>query len=120
MSEVVIVEPIAQERLLVVTEEPKNEVFIEESSAVRIVQIGSQGPPGPGFSETIIAKVRTYVHRQDTPSDEWTIVHNLDSYPSVTVVDSAEETVIMDVEYIDKNTVICRAIGAFSGKAYLN
>lgn len=52
--------------------------------------------------------------------DVWEIKHNLNKYPSVTVVDSADSIVIGDVTYIDENNVRLTFSGAFSGKAYLN
>lgn len=57
---------------------------------------------------------------QAVPSSVWEIVHNLDKNPSVTVVDSAENVVIGDVEYINSNKLIVRFVSGFSGKAYLN
>lgn len=57
---------------------------------------------------------------QGVPSSEWVIVHNLDKYPSVTVVDSAENTVIGEVQYINSNKLIVTFTAPFSGKAYLN
>lgn len=57
---------------------------------------------------------------QSVPSSIWEIEHNLNKNPSVTVVDSAENVVIGDVEYIDSNKLIIRFISGFSGKAYLN
>lgn len=63
---------------------------------------------------------QTYVHTQNVASDIWTIVHNLDRYPSVTVVDSAGSVVIGDVLYSDNNTIVLGFQGAFSGNAYLN
>jgi len=62
----------------------------------------------------------TYVHTQSVASAQWTIEHNLDKYPSVTVVDSAGTVVIGDCQYISRNAVVLSFIGAFSGKAYLN
>jgi hypothetical protein len=114
-----IIDPIAEERLLVVEEEPRNVVNIEEEG-IRIVQVGSQGPPGGNVPGNWIAKLQTYIHRQDVPSDTWIINHNLDSFPSVSVVDSAEEIVVMDVEYVNRNSLICTSTAAFAGKAYLN
>lgn len=57
---------------------------------------------------------------QSVPSSIWEIEHNLNKNPSVTVVDSAENVVIGDVEYINSNKLIIRFISGFSGKAYLN
>lgn len=61
-----------------------------------------------------------YTHRQDLPSSVWEIHHNLNRYPSVTVVDTAGTRVVGDVVYVDSNTVICTFCGAFGGVAYLN
>lgn len=65
-------------------------------------------------------KDKAFVHTQNTPSDEWTVKHDLDKYPAVTVVDSANSVVVGECQYIDKNTVVLRFKGAFSGKAYFN
>lgn len=61
-----------------------------------------------------------YVYIQRSASDSWDIVHNLNKYPSVTVVDSANNIVVGEVNYISLNEVIIKFIGTFSGKAFLN
>lgn len=61
-----------------------------------------------------------YIHYQDVPSDTWTITHNLDKYPSVTVVTSAGDVIATDCTYIDTNTVEVYFNGAFAGRAYIN
>lgn len=63
---------------------------------------------------------RTYVHKQATPSSVWTIQHNLNKYPAVSVIDSSNREVFGDVEYLDLNSVRIIFSGAFSGKATLN
>lgn len=62
----------------------------------------------------------SYVHTQGAASSEWIIEHNMNKYPSVTVVDSAETVVYGSITYIDKNNVKVEFSAAFSGKAYLN
>ena len=62
----------------------------------------------------------TYVHNQGTASATWTITHNLNAYPSVTVVDSAKRVGIADVSYIDANSLTVSLQGSMAGKAYLN
>jgi len=54
--------------------------------------------------------------------NEWetTITHNLKKKPSVTVVDSFNQTQYPDVEYIDDNNVKLIVRGQFSGKAHFN
>lgn len=63
---------------------------------------------------------KTYTHTQSVASKEWHIIHDLQKYPSVSVVDSAGNIVVGDVEYISNSKIIIRFSGAFSGKAYLN
>ncbi len=70
--------------------------------------------------ERILWNKRTYVHEQAQVSDVWTITHDLDKHPSVTVVDSAGTVVVGDVQYIDNSNIIITFNGAFSGTAYLN
>lgn len=61
-----------------------------------------------------------YVHEQGVASAVWTVQHNINKYPSVTVVDSSGNELITDIEYVDKNTVIISMVGASKGRAYLN
>ena len=57
---------------------------------------------------------------QGTPATTWDITHNLDKFPSITVVDTANTTVIGSYEYITKNRVILSFSNQFAGKAFLN
>ncbi len=61
-----------------------------------------------------------YEHNQILSNEIWNINHNLDKYPSVTVVDSAETVVYGSIEYIDKNNLKIIFSAEFAGKAYLN
>ena len=61
-----------------------------------------------------------YVHEQGEANEVWTITHNLDRHPSVTVVDSGDNVVIGYVTYLDNNNLEVKFNGAFKGKAYLN
>ena len=63
---------------------------------------------------------KNYVHTQSTPAASWTVSHNLGKRPAVVVVDSAEDVVYGDIQYIDDNTITLTFSGAFSGKAYFN
>lgn len=65
-------------------------------------------------------KDKSFTYTQSVADKEWHIVHDLQKYPSVSVVDSAGNIVIGDVEYISISKIIVRFSGAFSGKAYLN
>lgn len=63
---------------------------------------------------------KNYVHIQSTPSNEWSVSHNLGKKPSAIVVDSTDTVVYGDIQYIDDNTVTLTFSGAFSGRAYFN
>ena len=67
----------------------------------------------------------TFTHNQSTTSDTWVITHNLNRFPSVTVVDSANTIVQGTVVYnSNKQLTVTFFSGtsalAFQGKAYLN
>lgn len=57
---------------------------------------------------------------QGVPAVTWDITHNLDKFPSITVVDTANTTVMGSYEYITKNRVILSFSNPFAGKAFLN
>ena len=59
-------------------------------------------------------------YKQISPEKTWTITHNLNKYPSVTVVDSGFSVVYGDIEFISKNQLKITFTDAFSGEAYLN
>ena len=68
----------------------------------------------------------TWIHDQGAASATWTINHNLNRYPSVTVIDSSNNIVIGTVVYNTPNRVTITFFteddegSAFDGKAYLN
>lgn len=70
--------------------------------------------------ELNIVEDKNFYYKQTTASDVWVIVHNLNKYPSVTVIDSAGEEVIGNVTYDDQNQVTITFSGAFKGSATLN
>jgi hypothetical protein len=61
-----------------------------------------------------------HAHTQTLASAQWTVAHNLGKNPSVSIVDSAEEEVVGEVQHLDVNNLIIRFSAAFSGKAYLS
>ena len=67
----------------------------------------------------------TFTHNQTSTSSTWVITHNLNRFPSVTVIDSGNSIVIGTVVYnSNKQLTITFFSGgsalSFSGKAYLN
>lgn len=72
-----------------------------------------------GAIEEVRAKSR-FVHTQYSASTVWHITHNLYFYPNVSVVDSGENVVYGDVQYIDKNNLTVTFTHSFAGKAYIS
>ena len=62
----------------------------------------------------------TYIHVQASPSSTWSVSHPLLKFPSVTVVDSANNKVEGEVNYINTYNLTITFSGSFSGKAYIN
>lgn len=80
--------------------------------------------PFSGFilcSSTLeLIPAQEYIHEQAMPSRIWTIEHNLNTHPGITVVDSSGDVVEGDWNYRDNNTVVLKFTAPFSGVAYLN
>ena len=62
----------------------------------------------------------TYIHDQAIAASVWTINHNLDKYPSITVVDTGGNVILGKYTYTDTNTLVAEFNAAFKGTAYLN
>ena len=63
---------------------------------------------------------KSYIHNQIASTHVWEIEHNLNKFPSVSIVDSAGTLVVGEIYYVDINHVRISFSSAFSGKAYLN
>jgi hypothetical protein len=72
---------------------------------------GPEGPPGTGI---------TYIFTQVGAITTWDIVHNLNQYPSVTVIDSGGSEIIPNLSYPSANEVVLSFANPTSGTAYLN
>jgi hypothetical protein len=67
----------------------------------------------------------TFTHNQTSTSNTWVITHNLNRFPSVTVVDSGGSIVMGTIVYNSNKKLAIKffssgAALAFQGKAYLN
>lgn len=95
------------------------EVNFEIFDEIEVVlsPVGEKGDDGdPGVDGD-----KFYNHDQSTPASTWTVVHNLNKYPSVTVEDSAHEPAVGKVTYDTLNQLTIDFDGSiFSGRAYLN
>ena len=62
---------------------------------------------------------KAYEYTQSTASDTWIINHNLNKYPSITVVDSGGNQVYGDVKYLNKKySRIEIQLSIFQGTAF--
>lgn len=80
---------------------------------------------GSGGNATFVGNVlniprENYVHDQQVASITWVITHNMNKYPAVNIVDTANDEVVGDVKYNSLNQITISFTAAFSGKAYLN
>lgn len=118
---------VVEDTLIETVTASADEVEVLETVIIDVLEVGAKGdqgiqggpgppgPPGPPGSGTF-----SYVHDQLVPANPWTITHNLNGYPNITVVDSSQREVEGDVTYIDLNTIQVSFAGAFAGKAYLS
>lgn len=85
-------------------------------------QLNNDGSDGqtPFITLEDLVNDKNYVHTQNVAQTVWVITHNLGKYPSVVVVDSANNVVIGDISYIDLNSISLSFSTAFSGKAFFN
>ncbi len=72
------------------------------------------------FISDFVISLGTFIFTQDTVADTWVIIHNLDKYPSATVVDSGKNVNIGDITYDSKNQITIKFSAPFSGEAFLN
>jgi hypothetical protein len=63
---------------------------------------------------------KNFVFTQAVPSTLWTITHNLDKFPSVSVVNINNVTMYGNVVYLNENELQIEFSAGFSGKAYMN
>lgn len=91
--------------------------IIEIDDLIEIVEVLIPGPPGPPGSG---GAGSSFVFQQSTPLDVWTVPHNLNRFPSVTVTDHLGEIMLADAVYVDSNIVQITHGTARIGFVYLN
>jgi len=63
---------------------------------------------------------KTFVYTQSVAAETWIIQHDLDKFPSVSVVNNNNVGMYGEVIYIDENNLQIEFSAGFSGKAYMN
>jgi hypothetical protein len=90
-----------------------------EASIVVVKRDGVPGIPGPQGPEGNGVQT-TFQFSQPSANQIWNISHNLNRYPSVTVVDNAGRSVLSETTYLDPNLLRLEFDIPMSGIAYLN
>lgn len=102
---------------------PDIELTVASSPDIIVIPGGPEGPPGPTGPPGPpgpIGVQTTYTFTQAAPIKVWDIIHNLNCFPSVTVVDSGGSEIIPTIVYINNNRIQLMFDNITSGKAYLN
>lgn len=81
---------------------------------------GPQGPSGPQGPTGPAGVPAVFVYTQPSLASIWTVTHNLNKNPSVSVVDTGGTTIIPDIHYDSVNAVTITFGSPTSGKAYFN
>lgn len=92
----------------------------QENIKVKISPVKTITSSDPDSESVVGLGDKHFTHTQVSASSSWTVTHNLDKFPSVTVIDSGNNKVIGDIHYIDQDTLTISFTAAFSGVAYLN
>jgi len=106
------------------TYEVSNVSTLSDAYLFSLIHKGSFGEPTGStvtFANTALTRPdKFFTFVQSGASATWTIEHNLEKFPSVTVIDSANNVVYGNTTYTDENNLIINFSAPFSGKAYLN
>lgn len=63
---------------------------------------------------------KNFVYTQSTPSATWEIIHSLDKYPAITVMDTNNDVMVGEAHYNSPDKVTVTFSEAVAGKATLN
>jgi hypothetical protein len=112
----VIVNPIATSTVIV--SPPVGSTSANTTVSIGAATTGPQGPQGPTGPQGLSGGSFTFT--QASPTSTWTITHNLDYKPNISVVDSTGSQVEGETVWTSNNSLTITFSGAFSGVAYLS
>jgi hypothetical protein len=105
-----------------VTQDVPNNVLVHEDTPNRVT-VNADEPNrivlALGGSLSTGNLTKRYTHVQTSASTTWTITHALGGKPQVTVVDTGDNVVHGDVQYLSNTQIVCSFSAAFAGFAYL-
>ena len=85
------------------------------------VHVAGSGQVPAGDLQAVLDAIvsgQQYTHYQMQAASVWSVSHGLGRVPAVTVVDSAGEVVIGDIDRVDDDNLTISFTAAFSGTAY--
>lgn len=72
------------------------------------------------YIDSLSGNDKTFVYEWSNPLSTITISHNLNKFPSVTIVDTTGSEIVGDITYVNINTVTITFSAAARGIAYFN
>ena len=116
--------------------EAVNSIKIDnKQNTIKLVGVGRSGQDGTdglsayeqavqeGFVGTLsewLGSLKSYYRTTFSNQSTVTVTHNLDKYPAVTVINSANDQVEGAIEYLSTNSLIASFNGSFSGSIVCN
>ncbi len=75
---------------------------------------------GTAGTQQTTTQATTFAYTQNTPAIVWDVVHDLNRYPSVTVVNTEGQVVQPDITYVSSNEIKISFAFPYTGSVYLN
>ena len=98
----------------------RNDIYVDKKVHDSASSAGTTGQQLLSTSTGVAWTDQTFTHNQGSASATWNVIHNLNKYPSVTIVTSTNVVIIGNVAYNSVNQLTITLANADSGKAYLN
>lgn len=90
---------------------------VVDKHTIQLIQPTPRPPVNPGGGGG--GDSDSYLHQQLVPAITWTINHNLNKFPAVSVMNDTNEQIWGDIKYVNINSVSVTFSGLVSGKASL-
>jgi hypothetical protein len=140
-SDIVLLDAYEDDYIAVVNDEDEAVLLIDPGDEIVVLvppdetlvelETGGEGPPGPAGAQGPQGDVgppgpmgppggASFTFQQDVPSALWSVTHDLNRFPSVTVVDTGGSEVWPDVHYLDAMSVDLAFGSPTTGRAYFN
>lgn len=115
----------SSESIPVEYDSPNENKYVSENVANKVQDLDNPNKHTYPSSQAVYNEIQDkkdkhFRYHQTTPSATWDIKHNLEKYPSVTVIDSFGTMVEGAIEHVNENQTIIKFSAGFSGTADFN